>query len=80
MPPCHLSFSGHGQWKGGCYEEQNKIDYTYRSEVKNTDKYTPLNVSKCHLRSHLQLPEQPCKPAKVAKPGKTSWVYSLPHE
>lgn len=24
MPLCHLSFSGHGQWKGGCYEEQNK--------------------------------------------------------
>lgn len=64
MPLCHLSFSGHGQWKGGCYEEQNKIDYTYRSEVKNTDKYTLLNVSKCHLRSHLQLPEQPANQQK----------------
>lgn len=51
-------------------KDTNKMDCMYRGELKKADKYTPLNVSKCHLRSHLLLPLEPREPTKSSKTGK----------
>lgn len=59
----------------------NKMDCMYRGELKKADKYTPLNVRKCHLRSHLRDHNSlVSQQRRGAKPGRASWACSLPHE
>lgn len=50
----------------------NKMDCMYRGELKKADKYTPLNVSKCHLRNPFAatIKSPVNQQRRVAKPGR----------